>query len=709
MKSERAVNLAVSRAAKEAVALVQAGYYLTPVTLTRNLKGEKVARFHAKWRTDGGWSDSPEQVRDWSAQHACSFAIVCGPSNVEGVDLDVKPDKDVDAVAWWANEGLPMGLLMVETPSGGIHTYWRRRRAGRRLPTSAGEVAPGVDTRSVGGLFFAPGAFVLDINGDPEEVGYRVMGDLVAVDDLTETPNEVLDAWSLQAATPEKATTPGQANPDRCYTEEQAEQWILERAVNPLKNAVEGERNDALNTAAFVFGQFIPEFDYDQDEVTGWLEKWAEEKGLSPEEIGPTIRSGLNSGMRLPHTKVDEPVPFARADASGGVGESAYEKELNRERIRRQVRAELDAEGRAPLSRLSFMDFFNASPPEYLVPNMFYADGLSVVFGPPGAAKSFLLLDIALCIATGSRWRGEDLGRAPVHYVMAEGKATNTLRTHAWFTHNKVDPKLAQDFFIPYDEPIMLTRAGLIDYLVDVRKDRPAMIILDTKNLMFSGKESQGDDYGEMLRALHSIRQAAGGAAVVLIDHSGLTDDSRTRGSNAQKGGVETEIKVSDENGVRKAVCTRDKSGEIGTEWIYKLVQVPEVLRPRGVTAPAVCVPADAATVASSPFRTTMENWSDPILDLPRDIVTYSGAGASALKELARFMRYNGTGEVGPNLQAARKAVRETYRRDGKPVHSESTINRAWEALIELQRLRTTQTDSPISYSVWVEKENDPI
>ena len=60
----------------------------------------------------------------------------------------------------------------------------------------------------------------------------------------------------------------------------------------------------------------------------------------------------------------------------------------------------------------------------------------------------------------------------------------------------------------------------------------------------------------------------------MLIDHSGLVDDSRTRGSNAQKGGVETEIRVTEERGVRRAQVTRDKSGSIGAEWFYKLVQV---------------------------------------------------------------------------------------------------------------------------------------
>src|SRR5690606_28844096 len=142
-----------------------------------------------------------------------------------------------------------------------------------------------------------------------------------------------------------------------------------------------------------------------------------------------------------------------------------------------------------------------------------------------------------------------------------------------------------------------------VDYLPVVEADKPDMISLDTKNLMFAGKESQGDDYGAMLRVRHKLRTAAGGAAVVLIDHSGLTDDARTRGANAQKGGVETEVRVTEENGVRRAQVTRDKSGQDGAQWLYKLEQVDEVARPQDVEAPAVCVPVEADELATAtPF-----------------------------------------------------------------------------------------------------------
>lgn len=395
--------------------------------------------------------------------------------------------------------------------------------------------------------------------------------------------------------------------------------------------------------------------------------------------------------------------------------EAAYQREKaverRRERMRREIRAELDAEGREPLRVMDVDDFLDAPTPDYLVPKMFYRDGLSVVFGAPGAAKSFLVLDVALCLASGQHWRGRSLGRGRVHYVMAEGQATNTLRTRAWLHHHGVTREELRGRFTVVPTPVVLTESGVRDYLPLVERDKPDLIVLDTKNLMFAGKESQGDDYGQMLRVLHGIREAAGGAAVVLIDHSGLADDSRTRGSNAQKGGVETEIRVINENGIRQAEVTRDKSGADGAQWLFKLVQVEGVARPVDVDAPAVCVPLneDDVTVMAPDFERD-DNWNDPLQAvLPDDIQIFSGKGANAIKPLARFMRYSARGSVGFSLTQARKAVFRLYVDDkGAPRWSEDTVQRAWQSLIDLDRLHPVKGASKTGNHVWELREGDP-
>lgn len=346
--------------------------------------------------------------------------------------------------------------------------------------------------------------------------------------------------------------------------------------------------------------------------------------------------------------------------------------EIRKERLRRDARAVLAAEGREPLRALRGAEFLDAPMPDYLVSRMLYRDGLAVVFGAPGAAKSFLVLDVALSLATGTPWRGRGIGRGRVHYVMAEGQSTNVLRTRAWLHHRGVEAAELADTWTVIPQAVMLTEPGAAEYLALVAQERPDLIVLDTKNLMFVGKESQGDDYGAMLRVLHSLRVAAGGASVVLIDHSGLGDDSRVRGSNAQKGGVETEIRVvHDEQGLRQVEVTRDKSGAEGASWAFRLVQVPEVARPPDVDPPAVCVPVEADEIERHAAALRASCWDVPRAALPDRVAELGGADGDAAADLFRLLVY-----VDPADGIAFSSLYTHLRESPRP-HSRSAAHRA--------------------------------
>jgi hypothetical protein len=688
---------------------------------------------HARAAAARGWRPFPCKYNDKSPTAGIKWGTATAA---------VPTEKTLE---WWfgrspVNIGIPAkgsGLTFLDDDSGTADAMERLCEAyGREVPktyrvrTAKGwhwyfGTPPGVEIANAGKGSYLKDEFGFDVRGNrggQEDAGGYVIGAgsvhesgiIYTAEDpdaeVAPLPDWLLELLLANSANSRETGTAAPVDPDRerPYTMDRATDWILRYGINPLKTATEGGRNNALNTAAVVVGHFVPTF-FSEEYAWDRLTELAEEVGLNPQEIGPTIRSGLRKGMNEPYDLV-EADPFSSASGSAANEPDAFEVALQRERIRRQVKSMLDAEDREPLRVLSAAEFLDSPAPDYLVPAMLYRDGLAVMFGPPGAAKSFLALDIALSLATGTPWRGTSIGRGKVHYVMAEGQATNTLRARAWLTHHGVSPAELDGYWSAIPTAVMLTEAGIVDYLPLVEKDQPDLIILDTKNLMFAGKESQGDDYGLMLRVLHKLRTAAGGCSVVLIDHAGLSDDSRTRGSNAQKGGVETEIRVTDEGGVRKAEITRDKSGEIGTQWHYRLVQVPQVVRPAGVTAPAVCEALDASDVVASPFSSRFENWNDLTQPaLPADIVTYDGPGKTAINALARFMRYSATGEVGHSMAQARTAVNEVYLDErGKSLYSRNTLDRAWDALVGLGRLTVSGTGGLTSASLWETKPGDP-
>lgn len=177
----------------EALRLVEHGYQLTPVTITRDPNGDKRAQFHKGWRHEEAWSSDPDQVKAWWIDHPdTSFAVRTGfAGGVDVIDLDVKDDKD--GLTWWA-ERYPFGSVLVRTPTGGAHVYV----PACGLPTVAGQFGPGVDTRGDGGLVFAPGAYIVGEDGH-----YEIQGPLVGVADLAQLPDELVAA--IRAAAPQSS------------------------------------------------------------------------------------------------------------------------------------------------------------------------------------------------------------------------------------------------------------------------------------------------------------------------------------------------------------------------------------------------------------------------------------------------------------------------------------------------------------------------
>jgi hypothetical protein len=164
--------------------LAAAGYHLIPVTLRTRPDGKKDVRFHVDWQHEAAASTNPDQVKAWWVDTPdVSFAIDCGRSGIVAVDLDVEPGKD--GLTWWAEQGHPISTMRGETRTGGLHLYFRAD-PDRPLRNTAGTIAPGVDTRAVGGCVFAPGSTVLDAGA---VVGrYALLDPLLPVDQLPPAP-----------------------------------------------------------------------------------------------------------------------------------------------------------------------------------------------------------------------------------------------------------------------------------------------------------------------------------------------------------------------------------------------------------------------------------------------------------------------------------------------------------------------------------------
>jgi hypothetical protein len=204
-----------------------------------------------------------------------------------------------------------------------------------------------------------------------------------------------------------------------------------------------------------------------------------------------------------------------------------------------------------PRPRIQLLDIDEIErlePPQWLIDGILTKSGLSVVWGRSGAMKSFVALDIALCIATGASWHGKQTSQGLVVYVAAEGAHGLGRRAVGWRKTRGRDLPKPQFKMIPH--PVAITSDDLnamVDAILAL-PTRPVLIVMDTLARTFgSGDENKQADMNAYVNASDRLRDATG-ANVMIIHHSGVHEDKRERGSNVLRGAADTVIKISRKN-----------------------------------------------------------------------------------------------------------------------------------------------------------------
>ncbi|MCF7731720.1 MAG: helicase RepA family protein [Akkermansiaceae bacterium] len=176
--------------------------------------------------------------------------------------------------------------------------------------------------------------------------------------------------------------------------------------------------------------------------------------------------------------------------------------------------------------------------------------GASVIYGPSNCGKSFWILDLAACVATGANFRGVlEVDRGAVVYVALEG---------AYGVRNRIEA-LKRAGRLPGDAPLfvvfapvslMNTRhAGRLAASVKHAAEQSGLpcrlVILDTlARAMAGGDENSGKDMMVAVKSIDAIR-AATGAHVCVVHHCGKDEARGARGHSSLRAAVDTEIEVS--------------------------------------------------------------------------------------------------------------------------------------------------------------------
>jgi putative DNA primase/helicase len=285
---------------------------------------------------------------------------------------------------------------------------------------------------------------------------------------------------------------------------------------------------------------------------------------------------------------------------------------------------------------LGAADLAALTPLSWLVRGVLPATGLACVYGASGSGKSFLSLDLAAAVSSGTDWFNCRAMCAPVVYAALEGEAGFTQRVKAWQMHHGTElPQTLRFVMQPFD----LRKPADIDELADaVAKSGSAsgLVVIDTLNRAASGAdENSSADMGLIIEAAKALQAKLGGL-VLLVHHSGKDQSKGLRGHSSLHAALDAAIEVVRIDNRRRWRIAKSKDDTDNSEHEFQLETIEVGKHPDGESITScVVVPSDI----TAPIRRTVAPkagnqkvaWDALREVLPREGMTPTSDDASGL------------------------------------------------------------------------------
>ncbi|QNK00979.1 AAA family ATPase [Dyella telluris] len=191
------------------------------------------------------------------------------------------------------------------------------------------------------------------------------------------------------------------------------------------------------------------------------------------------------------------------------------------------------------LFTLTRADRIERKATDWLIRDYLVRDTLAALIAKPGACKSFLAVDWACRIATGTSWYGREVKPGAVFYLAGEGQRGLRKRIDGWEKHNGVSLEGAP-LFIASGMPFLCDQLNVASTLAIIKETaeelrestgiKPAMIVIDTVARAMNGaNENATDDMGKFVSACDQLRQEWG-CIVLAVHHTGNDPGAQDRG-----------------------------------------------------------------------------------------------------------------------------------------------------------------------------------
>ena len=302
----------------------------------------------------------------------------------------------------------------------------------------------------------------------------------------------------------------------------------LERQVKRITaHTKQGNRNNSLNEAAFILGQY----------VGGGQISFID------------AQNALINAARIAfsgHDAESEIQLVLRAEGGGfqaGASNPIYPFQFEKEQLKASWMLEgakddevLKFFGKVDLKELWLDDTVET----WLVPDFICEKRGHVIYADPGVGKSLIVREVCACLASGKGVFGQSK-REPISilYIDHENIPTTDIRRSLidmGFNAEELEENfhlLSFPDFAPFDLP-----QGGAELMKVVTILKPKLVVMDTASRTVQGKENDNDTWLAFYNHTGKLLKAAG-IAYIRIDHTGKNADAGQRGGSAKKGDVD--------------------------------------------------------------------------------------------------------------------------------------------------------------------------
>lgn len=508
--------------------------------------------------TREGWriaTGDPAQLAAWQAINPdFNWAVATGPSGLFVIDVDP------NGLDWWHTllERDPVireavgKAFQVRTPRGGLHVYFKGEG-----PSTASRIAEGIDTR--GGIYrdgkIVSGGYVL-LPGSKTSAGSYSALPGGAITDLPP---------AIKAIVPERKKTDTlglEKNPDADQPRNLS--WAMDLVKNYVASGrVSVEGSGGNNTAFQVAASIL-------------------DKAISPGVCFELLWEHWNPHCSPPWDdwELEQIIKNAASygeDTEGGVkGFQANEDAF-------AAFAGQEFEPPAPVDRardkIKFLHDYadNVADPTWLIPDMIPSQGIGMIYGESGSYKSFLVLDMALCLAFGvpGQWGAPPVKNDVVFFAGEGPVSTAKKRWPAWMEWQNIELRNDHRFLIKDRVPLFTDTAAWENVKTDIAElgVKPSLIVIDTLTRLLTGlDENSAKDATLVTNFMESLAKYYE-CFVLAVHHVGKDQNKGARGSSAFFSNVDMAMTTRLKQGGTELRVKKQKDADVSEEVSYFAVK----------------------------------------------------------------------------------------------------------------------------------------